>query len=127
MQTLKLSSAFAVCFYKEFNMKKVVQYSGLGMALLAIVLLFSKPTEAEFFEKIVEDYSQVHPEFSLSAENLKEMGSTKYSSMLVYSTYAYQFGNIEVRYLGIFGGIYNLGYEKEEDTDNEKESTPVIV
>ena len=108
-------------------MKKVVQCSGLGMALLAIVLLFSKPTEAEFFEKIVEEYSQVHPEFSLSAENLKEMGSTKYSSMLVYSTYAYQFGNIEVRYLGIFGGIYNLGYKKEEDTDNAKESTPVNV
>lgn len=108
-------------------MKQTAKYIGLGMILLAVVLVFTKPTEADFFDQIVTEYSQIHPEFKLTAENLKEMGNTRYSSFVVYSSYAYQFGNIEVHYLGIFGGIYSLGYQNEHDKIESKESAPITL
>lgn len=105
-------------------MKEALKYIGFGIVLLAAILFFSNPSEADFMEKIVEDYGQIHPGFELSTSDLQEMGSTHYSSFLVYSTYAYEFGNIKVHYIGVFGSIHSLGFDQKGDGD-KKEEKPV--
>ena len=105
-------------------MKEALKYIGIGIVLLAVILFFSNPSESDFMEKIVEDYGQIHPGFELSASDLQKMGSTHYSSFLVYSTYAYEFGNIKVHYLGVFGSIHSLGFDQNEKGD-KKEEPPI--
>jgi len=107
-------------------MSKFLKYGVFFLVLLVTVLVVSKPTEQDFFDQIVSDYSQVHPDFELSKADLASMGSTQYHSQLIYSSYSYKFGGIEVHYWGMFGYIINSGYETEFKNEEKSTTTDVL-
>lgn len=80
---------------------------------MVIALVGSKPTEEDFSNRILRDYSQIHPGFKLTKSDLLQMGNSRYQTELLYSTYTYQFGTIEVYYCGIFGVVFNGGYKND--------------
>jgi len=107
-------------------MNKFLKYGSAFLLIVILVLVVTKPSEQDFFDKIVSDYGQVHSGFELSSAELKNMGSTKYHSQLLFSSYSYKFGGIEVSYWGILGNVFYRGYENEgenEGREDEKSTT----
>lgn len=108
-------------------MNKFLKYGSAFLLIVILVLVVTKPSEQDFFDKIVSDYGQVHPGFELSSAELKNMGSTKYHSQLLFSSYSYKFGGIEVSYWGILGNVFYRGYENEgENAGREDEKSTTI-
>lgn len=69
------------------------------------------PSESQFQQQLHSDFANVHPGVSLTQDQLNAIGSSTYQSWLIASHFTYQFGNIEVAYLGVgFFKIY-LGSE----------------
>ena len=87
--------------------------------------MVSKPSEQEFLDRIARDYSNLHPDFQLSSADLVKVGSTQYRSQLIFSSYTYKFGSIEVSYWGILGSVYSNGYRNE--VEYEEESTTIDI
>lgn len=92
-------------------MSKGFKLFSIFLVLLIFVLAISKPSEQNFLDRIATDYSNIHPDFQLSSADLVNMGSTQYRSQLIFSTYTYKFGSIEVSYWGAFGSIFSSGYQ----------------
>jgi|GEM_PF-6324304 len=92
-------------------MNKFLKYFLISSVIGALVLLLSAPSEQDFLDQIARDYSQIHPDFQLSPDDLVNMGTTKYRSQLIFSSYTYTFGSIEVHYWGAFGNVFSSGFK----------------
>ena len=106
-------------FNKErLFLKNALKYLLLTLAAAAIVLVFTKPNQQDYLDRITAEYAHIHPGMELTKDDIVEMGSTQYESQVVYSSYTYKFGRIEVKYWGIFGLIFSNGYETEGEEEN---------
>ncbi|MFT4755609.1 MAG: hypothetical protein ACI91R_000242 [Vicingaceae bacterium] len=108
-------------------MNKFLKYGSVFLLIVILALVFTKPTEQDFFNKIVSDYSHVHPGFELSNAELENMGSTQYHSQLLFSSYTYKFGGIEVSYWGILGNVFYRGYENEGENEGREEEKSTTI
>jgi len=101
-------------FNKErLFLKNALKYLLLTLASASIVLIFTKPDQQDFLDRVTAEYAYIHPGIELSKADIIEMGTTQFHSKLIYSSFTYKFGRIEVKYWGIFGFIFNSGYETE--------------
>lgn len=106
-------------------MSKSLKYIVSILFFSVVVLALTKPNEDDYFDQIVSDYGQIHPEYELTRADLAKMGTTHYSSQIIMSSYSYQFGGIEVAYWGILGKIFYKGYD--DNAIEQKKSTTIEV
>lgn len=106
-------------------MKKLFKVLVILLLLLTSICIIKNPSEDDFMHQIVMDYSLSHPEFELTKSDLIKMGTTKYSSYLIFSTFSYRFGDIEVYYWGILGSIYSNGFK--ENLQQKQNNKTVVV
>lgn len=104
-------------------MLKYLRYFLSIVLILALLLAFTKPNEQDFLDQVVNDYGQIHGNDDLTRSDLERLGTTHYSSHLFASSYTYQFGAIDVQYIGLLGRIYYQGFE---DKAGEKVSSESI-
>jgi alpha-N-acetylglucosamine transferase len=95
-------------------MSNIFKLFSVFIILLILILVVTKPSEQQFLNRIVQDYSNMHPDMQLSSDDLLNMGSTQYRSQLIFSSYKYKFGSIEVSYWGVLGNIFSNGYKNDE-------------
>ena len=78
------------------------------ISLIASIIILGSPSERQFLNRLRADYGMIHGN-RMSVESLKQIGSTKYQSYLLWSTYNYAYGKIEVSYFGIAFMTFYLG------------------
>lgn len=76
-------------------------YLTVIITLIISLLVIGKPSERRFLHHVASEYGSAHHGFNLNADNLAQIGATKYHSYILFSTYTYAFGNISVSYAGI--------------------------
>lgn len=76
-----------------------------------LVMVILTPDEDAYFERISNDYGEIHQSESLNKEELQELGDFEFHNRLFYSQFKYQFGNISVSYFGFMSFII---FEKSE-------------
>ncbi|WP_375577995.1 hypothetical protein ABWH96_13175 [Marivirga tractuosa] len=72
----------------------------LFFILLLFLLVLLAPKQDAYFQRVANDYGDIHQSSKLSSDDLKELGSFEYHNRLLYSHFEYQFGNISVSYYG---------------------------
>lgn len=96
-------------------MKKFLHPFFFFLAIL-LILILSNPGEGAFIKRISQDYGSLHHGLTITPEQLKAIGEGVRTNYIFWSKYDYQFGNIGVRYYGIFGLIY-FHSSKSNQTD----------
>lgn len=104
-------------------MPKNLKYIVSILFVSVVVLAFTKPNEDDYFNQIVRDYGQIHPDYELTHADFAKIGTMHYSSQVIMSSYSYQFGGLEVAYWGILGKIF---YKACDDHAIEHEISTTI-
>ncbi len=91
-----------------------------------LLLVIGNPSEAQFQKQLHIDFANVHPGVTLTLDQLNAMGSSSYQSWLIASHFSYQFGNIEVAYLGV--GFFKIYLGSQSDpVENQTEHQNIII
>ncbi|MEM6641365.1 MAG: hypothetical protein AAF616_00185 [Bacteroidota bacterium] len=74
-------------------------YRTLIAMLVTAILVLGTPSEDRFLRRLNVDYGSIHGT-TMSLEQLKQIGTSSFTSYLLWSTYDYSLGDIQVNYVG---------------------------
>jgi len=97
-------------------MKKIKSILLIFVCLAVISLWMSNPVESIYLERVSMEYSKNHHHAEISNEVLKQIGNSERINYFLFSTYTFEYGEMNFYYIGVANNVYFLGlkYEREE-------------
>ncbi len=97
----------------------------LLVLLFVVFVILGCPSDQKFAERLHQDYGYSHGQ-NLSIDQLREMGSSRYQSYILFSTYNYKFGSISVSYWGAGFMTFSLQRTKPKSKKIHQENNTSI-
>lgn len=97
-------------------MMKIKSFLLKSACIASIALWLSNPAEFTYLEKVSKEYSKHHHRAEISNEVLKQIGESKRVNYILFSTFEYNFGEMNFYYVGFASYVYFMGlkYERED-------------
>jgi len=77
----------------------------LVLILILVIAVVLVPNQADYFQRLENDFGQTHQSVILDIAALKEVGDFHHKHRLIFSEFNYSFGNISVSYYGFLNII----------------------
>jgi len=90
----------------------------LSLLVVMAFLSLSNPAEQSYLSRVSDDYKHYHLKAEIPAEVLQKVGQSNRSTYILFSTYDYRFGNVEIYYFGVASKIFYVGIKRATEKDD---------
>lgn len=97
------------------------------LLVFILTLVWTNPRKEVFFDTLGQHYGKIHKGIHLSTKDLKKIGQYEYTSYWMFSSFNYQFGTIQVSYIGLGTFVFQTGTSVAPVKEDKRQFTYISL